>query len=236
MNFLSHFYLHRDYSDNCFTVGLTMPDVLGFHTQGARVHEKFLRMQATIEHDTCTLSLIKGMVIHLSIDKWFHGLTLFREAITKVQDLYQTFSKGRENFSHFFSHVLVEILIDRYLLSIEPDLADKFYESYKTFDFTCVVPFLSKIKNFNEGRFLSLTDKMKTSTFLNDYIDSNAIVGILHRVAGRKNFVASFQLSDSQLAEYFDRCYNDLHDDIITIIEYSRAKFPKNLGEYIMEK
>ena len=63
MNFLAHYYFHKNKSDNYFTVGLTMPDILNFSK--IRLTKKILKKLFLKEKNKNLKSHIAGMIIHL---------------------------------------------------------------------------------------------------------------------------------------------------------------------------
>src|SRR4030043_373011 len=95
MNFLSHYYFHNDKNDNYFTVGLTMPDLLSFHSKNIRLSKKILKKLCLKENDKNNKSHIAGMFIHLDLDSWFHSSDFFKKNILYLQNKYIDYNKEK---------------------------------------------------------------------------------------------------------------------------------------------
>ena len=82
----------------------------------------------------------------------------------------------------FIYVILVEILIDRYLLIMQPDIADNFYASYKKFDFQDASRVFTSLKHFDNHKFISFANDVANSTFLKEYVDDYLIISILNQI------------------------------------------------------
>ena len=214
MNFLSHYYLHRDPEDNYFTVGLTVPDLLGFHTRRVRVTKKYLKNFLEKENDARIISHIHGMMLHLDLDRWFHNSDFFKEKIIFLQNSYINFNSEGSDLPHFYAHIILEILLDRYLLMIEPDIADNFYDSYKRFNFSDITRIFRGLENFSNDKFILLADNVSHSTFLKEYIDNYSIINILTRVSNRIEIPMGLNPDRDEFADYIQYVYNELEKPI----------------------
>jgi hypothetical protein len=213
MNFLSHYYLHRIPDDNDFTVGLTAPDLLGFHSERVRVTEKYLTEALENSDDSETKSCIRGMLIHLKVDKWFHGSGFFREKTVFLKDRYVEVT-GHDDIPHHFCHILLEILLDRFLLVKDGMLADEFYASYKKFDFKKIAGIFSDLKNFDTEKFMTLTGNISNSVFLKEYLNCEKIMPILERVSNRIGFPVKLKPVSGKLTEFVGRSYAALEEEM----------------------
>ena len=102
MNFLSHYYLHNNSNNNYFTVGLTIPDLLGFHSVRIRISQKFLEKIYLEEKNDSIKSFIYGMMTHLSVDRWFHNSAYFNNKMLFLQDNYILFNKKEGKLPNFY--------------------------------------------------------------------------------------------------------------------------------------
>jgi hypothetical protein len=208
MNFLSHYYLHNDKNDNYFTVGLTLPDILGFHSKRIRLTKNYLKSISLLEKDDNFKSLIAGMFLHLELDRFFHNSDFFKESLDFVQNYYS--KSNNQNLPHFYSHILVEILIDRYLLETTSGIADDFYSSYKKFNFSEITRLFENIKDFNKNKFLSLTESISNSSFLREYIHDNLIFSIFERVSRRIGMPILMKTDNDNFSSFVSNAYNEL--------------------------
>ena len=210
MNFLSHYYLHNDQNDNYFTVGLTIPDLLGFHSRSIRITNKFLKQIGLIEKDKNIKSFIAGMMVHLFLDKWFHNLDFFKEKVSFLQDYYRKFNDNKDKLPHFFAHILLEILLDRYLLNLTPNIANDFYTSYQKFNFCDITRLFVDQKHFDKQKFISFANNVANSSFLKEYIHDHLIISIFHRVSKRINIPMSLSYDDNQFISFIRKAYDKL--------------------------
>ncbi len=222
MNFLSHYYFHNDQDNNYFTVGLTLPDLLGFHSKRIRVNKKFLVEKMSKTSCMKTRALAAGMIVHLELDRWFHNSSYFKNQIFFLQNKYSAISSDKDILPGFYAHIIMEILIDRYLLKIQPDIADKFYESYKKFDFSLAAEIFADLKNFDREKFLSLSRDVAHSSFLREYVNDHAIINILKRVSRRINVPFELEINDSLFAKFIRSVFSELEHSIHDFIENAK--------------
>ncbi len=199
MNFLSH--LHIDGNDDLYhNVGLTIPDVIGFHNRRFRFTEKKLILMHDDPEFKHLRGFVEGMLKHVRLDARFHRHEIFRECTNNLSTGYTSYS-GTE-LGAFYSHILFEILIDRTLLLRNPDLANRFYREYKSFNFSSVVSLFEKYGEFDRDRFVDFSNLVANSNFLNEYSELTNIRSILHRVARRVDSPLEIAISDNSFAEY----------------------------------
>lgn len=211
MNFLSHYYLHRSENDNYLNIGLTLPDVLGLHNRHVRLSERFI---SGIEiNDDKTESLINGVRLHINLDKYFHKSEYFKEKVNFIQTEYFKAS-GEENIAVYYAHILLEILIDRYLLIEHPNIAEEFYSSYKEFDFNNIIEIFLGLKNFDSEKFLDFTQKVAYSDFLYHYTDNFAVIGDLKRVTTRIGLPIEITTDERIIADFIGNVYLKLEGSI----------------------
>ncbi len=208
MNYLSHFYLHRDSSDEFFTIGLTLPDILSFFRRTLRFSEKLLRSLEFHSFTPGIQSLITGMVIHYQIDRWFHRSVFFKDSTALLQSFFKEMTG--QPLDSFHAHVLCEILVDRYLLLQDPGLADDFYRLYRSFDFRKTFPLFQPFSGFDSARFLEVTRGFAYAGFLGEYGDFSNIRLFLDRLSRRVSIEGLADFNDQVYVDFFTRCYREL--------------------------
>ncbi len=233
MNFLAHYYFHNDINDNYFTVGLTMPDLLSFHSRKIRLTKKTLQKIIAKEKNKNIKSHIAGMIVHLDLDSWFHSSNFFKKNLSFLQKKYVDFNKKKEQLPHFYSHIILEIFIDRYLLTIQPDIADDFYQSYKKFDFKKISKIFKDLKHFDESKFLTFANDVANSSFLKEYTDDNSIISILSRVSKRIRIPMMLKVDPEQFASFIKSSYNELQNEIKNFISYAKKIIYNNKNKII---
>ena len=220
MNFLAHYYFHNDINDNYFTVGLTMPDLLSFHSRKIRLTKRSLKKLILTEKNKNIRSHITGMIIHLDMDRWFHSSVFFKKNLIFLQNQFIGFNKEKALLPHFYAHIILEVFIDRYLLTIYPDIADDFYHSYKKFNFCEIIKLFNNMEYFDSLKFLSFTDDFSNSSFLKEYTDNYSIISILTRVSKRIGIPMVLDVDNDQFASFIKTSYNELKPEIKKLINY----------------
>ena len=229
MNFLAHYYFHNDINDNYFTVGLTMPDLLGFHSRKIRLTKRSLKKIILTEKNKNIRSHIAGMIKHLDMDSWFHSSDFFKNNLLFLQNRFMHFNKEKTPLPHFYAHIILEVFIDRYLLTIQPDIADNFYHSYKKFNFTEITKLFNDIEYFDNSKFLSFADSFANSSFLKEYTDNYSIISILTRVSKRLGLPMILKVNNDKFASFIKSSYNELLSEIKKFINY--VKYSLNINK-----
>jgi len=228
MNFLSHFYLHNKPDDNYFTVGLTLPDLLQFQSKKLRLTKKFLSELKDNTENLNLKSLITGMLVHITVDNWFHNHDFFKNNVKFMEEEFMKYNEFNYKLPHFFSHILLEILIDRYILTIRDDTAERFYESYKKFNFNEVSLLLQKFPDFNKEEFIKFAAGVANSTFLKEYKEDHLVVNALKRVCKRIDIPFNLYADDDKLAEFVKSSYSSLKNKIVYFLKDAEEKL-KNI-------
>lgn len=221
MNFLSHYYLHKEIDDVYFTVGLSLPDLFGFISRRIRITERFLYGSIEEIQDQRLVSLLRGMICHIKIDKWFHSSSFFKKHLLNMREIAIRYKAP--DFADFHAHILLEILIDRYLLFKFPDIAKDFYGYYQYIDYCFIAtPFL-KLDSFEKPRFCDFLTNFSRSTFLYEYKEYESILHIINRVCSRIG-VATISSSCTELyISLFQRFYSFIYPDLEVLFAEARA-------------
>lgn len=209
MNFLSHYYLDRSETDSIFNVGLIMPDIISLHNRGARVSEKSILKSLEHISDQKGYSLASGMLLHLRLDKWFHSGMHFKTGTTMIRDIFKEHFKA--DISHFHSHILFEILIDRNLQLENESLTDDFMSEVFDFDYELVIDNYGHLRNFDRDKFISFFQQFRNSTFLYDYLSLHKIKELLERISRRvSTYNVEWSTDDNENHEFYRRVDDEL--------------------------
>ncbi len=225
MNFLSHLFIDRN-NDESHNIGLTVPDIIGFQNRKYRISITKIELMKNDPEFRIFCPFIDGLKKHITLDRWFHTHEVFKESTETISMDYYDYSGT--HLGAFFSHILFEILIDRYILTLEPAIADDFYNGYKSFDFNSVIPLFEKYGDFNRAGFIEFVNLVANSDFLRQYSDFNNLRSILYRVAGRVETPASIIPDDKSFGNYCRSVYEKLADTISEIV--ISASFVNNKG------
>lgn len=125
MNYLAHAYRWLDQPYRM--AGVCFPDWLSARTRLRRLDSEAVERAGrgeSADHD----QFLEGVRIHLAEDARFHTAALF-EAICReiAADLRKTVSSEPRFRASFWAHVMVELLLDAWLMVDDPARLDLFY-------------------------------------------------------------------------------------------------------------
>jgi len=219
MNFLSHYYLDREISDDYFTVGLITPDLISFSNRKMRITRKTIEKYDFNQNKLDFLSFSAGMIFHINIDKWFHMSHFFKQNMKSLMSDFRL--QTNESLPEFYAHVLLEIFIDRFLIKQESSLVDDFYSTHRNFDFNKLTPFFETFTNFNSPNFLDFASKFTNASFFYDYNHFNKIKKILKSISKRIK-LGKENVIDLLTPDFLNKHYELIKPQIPSLLDESR--------------
>lgn len=124
MNFLAHYYLLPNKEKHDMAFGNLLPDLFrGF----SKIYNEELQHRTDLESN----EIYRGINFHLQTDKIFHNHSFFERNCFVIKTAIEKNDLPKER-SYIVAHILLELIIDSYLLSTNQELANQFYESLKT--------------------------------------------------------------------------------------------------------
>lgn len=179
MNFLSHYFLLPEKSNADFVAGNLLPDLMrGF----SKIYRQEIKAREEIHH----MDLVKGIHFHLHADKLFHNHEFFELHcdFLKVQIEQHHLPNQR---SYIVSHVLLELLIDQYLMEQRGDIAPEFYN---TLEQALKSDLDEKIKmtlnQQNTSRIISIFKGFTESKYAFSLLEDNGVQQALYHIIGRR--------------------------------------------------
>ena len=179
MNFLSHYYLlpEKDNSDKVF--GNLLPDLMRGFT---KIYRKEIKNNPSIQ-DT---EILAGIHYHLKTDAIFHEQSFFlnhcdgiKAQIQRVQ-LPQT-----RNF--IVAHVMVELLIDQYLMGEEDKLAHSFYQTLESSSNNNLLEKLNiTLNRQNSSKIIAIFKGFTESKYAYTLQKDEGIVNALYHIVGKR--------------------------------------------------
>jgi hypothetical protein len=156
LNYLAHAHLHLDRP--WFVAGTALPDWLSASDRPTRIHRDRL------PHGS---DLAAGIIRHFEDDEWFHGTEAFQRSESELTTLVRSANAHEpRQRSWFFGHVLVELLLDAWLMEETPSLLDDYFDALSGLDMELLVrkttPWMTQpperlphfIRVFQQNRFL----------------------------------------------------------------------------------
>lgn len=168
MNFLSHFYFDQLKSPE-FVLGIAFPDIVGNFSTHYNTHFKHIHSQSS--HTKEQYHFIQGIQRHYEVDGIFHEAPWFDEHCKSLKEIIQESAiKDRLPRLYFVVHVLVELVLDRYLIDHNHNILDEYYDRINQTDESLVSEVLGQFdssakeipkmmpryKHFKEFQFLRL--------------------------------------------------------------------------------
>jgi len=124
VNYLAHGHRHLDRPR--FVAGTALPDWIAASDRPARLRRDAIEPAG---------DLAAGVLRHLDDDAWFHRTEAFQRSEADLTALVRAANRDEpRQRSWFFGHVLVELLLDAWLMEREPALLDGYYGALSRVD------------------------------------------------------------------------------------------------------
>ena len=179
MNFLSHYFLLPEQSHGDIIVGNLLPDLMrGF----SKIYRQNIKSRKAIQH----LDHVKGMHFHMHTDKLFHKHPFF-ESYCDLLKKEITRHKLPSQRSYIVSHVMLELLIDQYLVEHYEEMANEFYLKL---EYALRNSMEQKIKmtlnQQNTSRIISIFRSFTENRYAFSLVEWNGVQNALYHIVGRR--------------------------------------------------
>jgi len=176
MNYLAHGYRFLDRPR--FLAGTALPDWLAAADRRSRLRRSAVE---GIEGE-----LAAGVRRHMADDEWFHSTEAFQRCEADLTEMVRSANNDEpRQRSWFFGHVLVEMLLDAWLIDREPTLLSAYYAALSELDFAAIrtecAPWLSQPPE----RLAWFMDAFMKWRFLEGYRTDEGLLARLNGVARR---------------------------------------------------
>lgn len=181
MNYLSHYFLDQQSEDPYLILGTVLPDLFRVGDRKRRMPEASPDLFSQPSHK----ALQTGINKHHLVDRLFHNALFFHKyskAISK--ELREVGLEGMPRFQHFYGHILLEILIDKWLLTENPVLVQDFYDLLNRVDLKEVNEFL-KLKSLDQhfDSFVQHFNAFLEYRYLEHYLQNGGVVHAMTKIA-----------------------------------------------------
>lgn len=143
MNFLGHYYVDQHRSNPYFVYGALLPDLVRHF---ARIYNKMDKHYHS--ENSSHQQIFQGIRRHMQADTAFHDLYNFHNACDQVEVLLSANTQLAIPRPFFIAHILVELLIDKHLVTKDEQIAHNFYHSLKQLDHNELISFADSIHFF----------------------------------------------------------------------------------------
>lgn len=185
MNYLSHGVAFFD--EPLTMAGSVVPDLLSVVDRRCRLRMK--KIQPLLDGstlDTPTRKVVTGFAAHLEDDHWFHGSVAFVEVSGSLARCFR--EAMPEDESHrvgFLGHIVVELLLDRWIIETSPAALDRFYATFASVDPQIVQYAVGLSASRETDKLLPLWHRFVDERFLADYTDEKRMLFRLNQVMKR---------------------------------------------------
>lgn len=185
MNYLSHGIAFLD--EPLTLAGSVTPDLLSVVDRRCRV--KLRRIEPVLESgdlDDSTRAVLRGFEAHLVDDHWFHANGAFLEAQSQLLKLFRAAMPDDDTHRvGFLGHIVVELLLDRWIMERNPQALDRFYAAFSEADPQVVQHAVSFAAKRPTDKLLPFWHRFVDERFLADYPDPNLMLWRLNHVMKR---------------------------------------------------
>ncbi|MFW5807674.1 MAG: hypothetical protein ACOC2H_03605 [Spirochaetota bacterium] len=211
MNFLSHHFLQRKPGNDYYSIGVTFPDILSLHDTGTVINRnRFTYSVSRQSLKPAHASFLKGMAEHMHSDKVFHGSKFFRDNLASMQR--RAVKDGVGPVPEILRHILLEILMDRFLILNHEGIAEDFYELYTRFPVRTVFPLLHSFCTFDESRLLNFIDSFVRRRFFLRYRDIDGVLEGIELV--NKSLNVGYTFEYPRFSRYVVSLYESSEEEI----------------------
>ena len=182
MNYLCH---GRNSLDRPYElVGTVLPDWIRILDRTARLRPWMVDEAPRIDHSPRG-AIEDGLRRHFEDDAWFHSTPIFREVTAEIAEeiraVYPDHPDRRMRAS-FYAHLLVEMLLDAWLLEQEPGAAQAFAFAIRSLDREKVVKLSNEITPHPVAGLPGIVVRFTDPAVLEAYADEEVVSARLNRM------------------------------------------------------
>lgn len=203
MNYFAHGrqFVDRPY----FLAGTAVPDLLNVVNRRVRARRKLAEPFAG-DANPHVAALARGIVRHHQDDDWFHRTKAFTELslqfTVRIRDWQ---SEDVSMRPWFLGHILIELLLDAWLIEREPQRLDAYYAAFAKVDARLVAATITRMTGQPVELMAVFIPRFLHERFLYEYLDNAKLLYRLNQVMRRVGLPV-------------------LPDDFVTLLPTARAE------------
>lgn len=179
MNFLSHYYLLPEKENIDLIIGSLLPDLMRGFT---KIYNLEIKSNPLI-YDT---KFVQGIHYHLLIDKLFHNASFFQKNCYVLKEIIG-FHKLPLKRNFIVSHIMLELMIDQYLMEKSPSLATNFY---KMLDAANLIKLEDQLKmtmpRQNSSNIIRIFKSFRENRYAYTLLEHEGIQAALKHIVGKR--------------------------------------------------
>ena len=212
MNYFAH---GRQFVDRPhFLVGTAVPDLLNVVNRRVRARRK-LAQPYVDDANPHIAALAGGIVRHHQDDDWFHRTKAFAEL--SLQFTVRIRDWQSEDVSMrplFLGHILVELLLDAWLIERDPERLDAYYAAFARVEPRLVADAITRMTGQSVELMAVFIPRFLHERFLYDYLDDAKLLYRLNQVMRRVGLPV-------------------LPDDFVSLLPTARAQIAASAGDLL---
>lgn len=191
MNYFAHG--HQFVNEPYFLAGTAVPDMLNVVNRRVRARRK-LAEPFVKDANPHVAALAGGIVRHHQDDDWFHQTKAFTERSLQFTVRIRDWQRDDASMRPLFlGHILVELLLDSWLIEQEPERLDAYYAALAKVEPRLVADAITRMTGKSVELMAVFIPRFLHERFLYEYLDDAKLLYRLNQVMRR---VALPQLPD----------------------------------------
>lgn len=183
MNYFAHGYQYIDRP--YFLAGTAIPDWLSAADRKVRVRSKQAEPW-TSDSSESVVELAKGIMQHHHDDDVFHQTARFCELSIEFSQAIRAEVPNEDGIrSGFVGHILVELLLDAWLIEQLPGRLDEYYQAVEQTDFHTIQQTVNQMASRTTSRLAGMIEIFCSERFLADYVEDRPLLRRLNHVMHR---------------------------------------------------
>ena len=226
MNFVAHFFLDRDNDSPHFAIGAATPDLLSIYNPEFRIKPGHIQDIDPSTLEPGAQELLKGIERHFEADRIFHSSPFFTYETGEIsRELTHRFPNGGVPRKYFIAHVLLELVLDKVLISDYPDLLNKYYAQFqKAAPFEDTQRFTEIICKRPLPNYAHFLQKFLENKYLFQYRHWDHINYVLGRILRRVSIEERAFLDDPRFRDLMKDFEGDLRENYLRFFDEIHSK------------
>lgn len=220
MNFFGHYYVDHKRDDPYFVLGIILPDVYRGFSKIFNLHLRQVEGRSAEE-----IQLIKGFHRHYEVDGIFHYTDAFEQASEAIEAICAGYPQFELPRLFFFSHIMLELLLDRKILQHRPDLAIRFYDQLSSIDIQLVDSYFNNTGfNTDNSQFLLNFQNFVSNRYLYRLLNNENLFAALQRLYFTRVKYAPSKEQEPLFLELLSKCSEEMDHHWENLVQQTKEK------------
>lgn len=226
MNFLSHYFINDERDEADYSLGKVLPDL------SRNFHPEFRVLQpgkTGLANDLEPLeNFIEGIRMHFITDKLFHASGYFKKKTGLLTEILKSLHlETIRRFYFFYSHILLEIMLDRMLVKQFPEKVMQFYSLISKVQNETIREYMeyNGSSKFYQG-FIEFLQHFIDVKYIYQYASNERIIFALGRIVSRTGLPEFSEADRIKLIDTVSRFESVMENDYLSIFAKIKKSIP----------